>query len=491
MARQNVLTLANKDAVQVVLEVVMKWELFGTLGILFFALGCTRPAKDWQRLQVPDTATWKTKLLPKPTPVPMGNAQAGLEFMLYGDFLGTGVPMALMQKRLPIANATALPRTGDNAGVGPDYTVFTATSGAKVINGNCFTCHAGTLNGQYILGLGNTQTRFQNSLKLPAVLVNRMVKRRFRADTPERKGFGHFGDFYQAIAPYVRTNNPGPVPAFRLEEACVNYRNPVDLTYRPEAAFSLLDYTLASDVPPLWNIDKKNALYYNGMGRGDFRKLLLQAVVLGTPDSSHARRSLVQFGDVLAWAGQLQPPPYPYAVDTQKAAIGQVVFAKHCQGCHGSYQRDSVTYPSKLVSLSIVKTDPLYAVYLADHSGLPKWYNQSWFAQSEPRSALVTEYGYLAPPLDGIWATAPYLHNASVPTLDDLLNSTQRPVYWQRVTDRYDPEKVGWQYTRPTKATSKHTFNTTLPGYSKQGHTFGDKLTPIERQNLLEYLKTL
>jgi len=33
--------------------------------------------------------------------------------------------------------------------------------------------------------------------------------------------------------------------------------------------------------------------------------------------------------------------------------------------------------------------------------------------------------GYQAPPLDGVWATAPYFHNGSVPTIADVLDSNQ------------------------------------------------------------------
>jgi cytochrome c peroxidase len=37
------------------------------------------------------------------------------------------------------------------------------------------------------------------------------------------------------------------------------------------------------------------------------------------------------------------------------------------------------------------------------------------------------------PPLDGIFATAPYLHSGSVPTVELVLNSKARPKYWKRV----------------------------------------------------------
>ena len=40
--------------------------------------------------------------------------------------------------------------------------------------------------------------------------------------------------------------------------------------------------------------------------------------------------------------------------------------------------------------------------------------------------------GYQAPPLYGVWATAPYFHNGSVPTIEEVLNSSERPQIWQR-----------------------------------------------------------
>lgn len=121
------------------------------------------------------------------------------------------------------------------------------------------------------------------------------------------------------------------------------------------------------------------------------------------------------------------------------------------------------------------------------------WYNESWFATSYPTSYFEPEAGYVAPPLDGIWATAPYLHNGSVPTLEDLLNSYQRPDYWHRSgeSNDYDYQKIGWNYTVEKNGKGKWTFDTTLPGYSNTGHYFGDHLTKGERGAVIEYLKTL
>ena len=86
------------------------------------------------------------------------------------------------------------------------------------------------------------------------------------------------------------------------------------------------------------------------------------------------------------------------------------------------------------------------------------------------------------------------MYNSSVPTLDDLLNSTQRPDKWKRsfsaAASEYDHEKVGWIYMIETITGSSLIYDTSLPGYGNQGHTYADDLTEEERKDLIEYLKT-
>jgi cytochrome c peroxidase len=105
--------------------------------------------------------------------------------------------------------------------------------------------------------------------------------------------------------------------------------------------------------------------------------------------------------------------------------------------------------------------------------------------------------GYTAPPLDGVWATAPFFHNGSVPTLDGVLNPALRPATWtsNMSADDYDLEHVGW-INKPfdgelTLDGNFGTFNTTQPGNSNAGHTYAAELTEAEQRALLEYLKTL
>ena len=95
--------------------------------------------------------------------------------------------------------------------------------------------------------------------------------------------------------------------------------------------------------------------------------------------------------------------------------------------------------------------------------------------------------GYKARPLNGIWATAPYLHNGSVPSLAELLkSSTNRVKSFHVGSQEYDPVMVGFK-----DDASQPVFDTTADGNSNTGHDYGGKLSDDERKDLLEYLKSL
>ena len=66
------------------------------------------------------------------------------------------------------------------------------------------------------------------------------------------------------------------------------------------------------------------------------------------------------------------------------------------------------------------------------------------------RAVVAGSAPYKARPLNGIWATAPYLHNGSVPNLDALLRPAKdRPTSFSIGTRTFDPEKVGLRHRRP------------------------------------------
>lgn len=101
-------------------------------------------------------------------------------------------------------------------------------------------------------------------------------------------------------------------------------------------------------------------------------------------------------------------------------------------------------------------------------------------------------FAYKARPLDGIWATAPYLHNGSVPTLYDLLlPAAQRPKSFNLGTRDYDPAKVGYVSTAAAPGNG-FTFETKVRGNSNVGHDYNvAALTEEQRLALVEYMKTL
>ena len=99
---------------------------------------------------------------------------------------------------------------------------------------------------------------------------------------------------------------------------------------------------------------------------------------------------------------------------------------------------------------------------------------------------------YMARKLNGIWATAPYLHNGSVPTLNHLLHPDQRPEKFFTGNREFDPVNIGYQSDTATNAVNVWVFDTTKPGNSNIGHSgaqFGTTLTEDQKTALLEYLK--
>jgi hypothetical protein len=210
------------------------------------------------------------------------------------------------------------------------------------------------------------------------------------------------------------------------------------------------------------------------------------------------RKAEKDFTDIRAYLLSLQPPKYPLPIDRDLAHKGEELFKNNCSRCHGTYGR-KWTYPNKVIPLDEIGTDR------RRYDGITKkfgaYYNKSWFAKDYP--ALESD-GYQAPPLDGVWATAPYLHNGSVPTVYHVLNSKARPRLYTRSyrTDRdaYDPVKLGWKVEvlreppDPEKMSPveyRKVYDTTRPGRGSGGHTFGDRLTEAERAAVIEYLKTL
>ncbi len=124
---------------------------------------------------------------------------------------------------------------------------------------------------------------------------------------------------------------------------------------------------------------------------------------------------------------------------------------------------------------------------------------QDWKGQSNPGvckdsfSDPDPQMVYESRVMEGIWAAAPYLHNGSVPTLEDLLKPVaQRPATFPVGTD-YDPVKVGLarKQTRFNYIYTTTDCSDPDSGNSRCGHEYGTRLSEDEKKDLLEYLKVL
>jgi hypothetical protein len=107
----------------------------------------------------------------------------------------------------------------------------------------------------------------------------------------------------------------------------------------------------------------------------------------------------------------------------------------------------------------------------------------------------VKQDGFVAVPLDGIWLRAPYLHNGSVPTLEDLLEpAAQRPTVFWRGYDVYDQDHTGFVSSGPDAERFGWRVDTTVVGNGNMGHegdAYGTTLSDQDKRALVEYLKTL
>ncbi|MDX1666233.1 MAG: hypothetical protein R3350_03345, partial [Saprospiraceae bacterium] len=162
---------------------------------------------------------WKTKTIPASAQQEGGDPEAGYRYLLYGDFLGTGLPVELLKKRMGKTQDTILEREGVNATMPYIVNAFEAENGVMVGNGNCFTCHAGRLNGEVVIGLGNSFSDYTKGLVLPSKLMNFGMKLKYGKKSEEWDAFEDFGRYFKAMAPYIKTEQAGPNPAAMLAEA--------------------------------------------------------------------------------------------------------------------------------------------------------------------------------------------------------------------------------------------------------------------------------
>ncbi|TMP22871.1 hypothetical protein CWB99_23730 [Pseudoalteromonas rubra] len=100
---------------------------------------------------------------------------------------------------------------------------------------------------------------------------------------------------------------------------------------------------------------------------------------------------------------------------------------------------------------------------------------------------------YKGRPLNGIWATAPYLHNGSVPNLYELMKKPEERVteFWVGSRE-FDPVNVGYVTTQGlNKFRVKASNGQIMPGNSNLGHSYGTEFSDEEKWQIIEFMKTL
>ena len=244
---------------------------------------------------------------------------------------------------------------------------------------------------------------------------------------------------------------------------------------------------------------------------------------------------------------ELQSPLWPEDVlppiDSELAARGQTIYEAQCQSCHALIDRAdprrSVT--AMVTSVDVVGTDAqavlnlvsaqaptgvlegaissitgetfganatvnallghltastltaqraavAAAVVNAKAHGIEQSKKQGDYRESTDADPSAELRSYKARPLNGIWATAPYLHNGSIPTLYDLLlPAASRPSTFVLGRREFDPKKVGYV----SEGDVPFVVHTSVTGNGNGGHEYAATLSDAERWALVEYLKTL
>jgi mono/diheme cytochrome c family protein len=423
-----------------------------------------------------------------------GNAAKGYEYLVTGNYVSSGIPYDFYQN-LPLRDSSnVLNRKGEAAYIPPQFNLIENTEGVKLVSPNCLSCHSDYINGEFVVGLGNTSFDYSTDVQSAGRFMATIIEGKYGKNSKEWQAFEPFYLATGALQGNLLTETRGVNPADKLTAVLIAHRDPSSLEWSNSPLLDIPEVTIPTDVPPWWHLKKKNAMFYTAIGRGDFSKFLMASSILTLSDSTEARKIDERFPDVLAWINQLEAPDYPGSIDEEKANYGKKIFDENCASCHGNYGL-SQSYPNLLISLEKIGTDPALSMAYTDslYRNFIDWYNQSWFTECKYPGKLVIESGYVAPPLDGIWATAPYFHNGSVPTVEAVLNSKDRPERWSRSFDStdYDFQNLGWNYQTHDESDCVKCYDTSKQAYGNMGHTFGDKLDQDERYAVIEYLKTL
>jgi cytochrome c2 len=299
--------------------------------------------------------------------------------------------------------------------------------------------------------------------------------------------------------------------------------------------------------PVLWDASHLNIVQWNASAPNKepgplFQNAITALAVYGTVSVAKSTLTypssirISNLGDIQRYFYQLIAPQWPVAIagklDADKITAGKKLYDQHCVQCHTIV--DPMDKKRKLHAVLTpykeVGTDPLMVenfinhkvktgllegektmmlfgdklpaetspLDLVTHAATGALFNQPWqttkalfkgYSSNDAPPEQAVFNSYKARPINGIWASAPYLHNGSVPSIYDLLlPAAQRPATFYVGNIELDLMKVGYVYSE-TPNTSF--FDTRLRGNSNMGHEYGTHLQDHERWALIEYVKSL
>lgn len=203
-----------------------------------------------------------------------------------------------------------------------------------------------------------------------------------------------------------------------------------------------------------------------------------------------ARAAIADAQDVMAFLVRQRPQPYPGVIDPVAAARGRMIYDGACANCHGVYDRAAAA--PRLAAFpnwcGDVGTDP--ARREAITADLVRRIQRS--AYSDLISVARTGC-YAAPPLTGLWSSAPYLHNGSVPSLTQLMGLEPRASRFRVGGHALDLQRLAIAYPEGYRPWSTPgVIDTGQPGFGNSGHEAQfSGLTDAQKRDLIEFLKRL
>jgi mono/diheme cytochrome c family protein len=367
---------------------------------------------------------------------------------------------------------------------------------------NCAVCHTGTLRDspgappRIILGMPAHQFDLQGYLRFTFACVK---DPRFTPDNilsaiqRVNKDLSWFSGLIYKLFVIPRTKEQGTKLSAQFaffDNRPLQGPGRVD-TFNPYKAmfgFNLAeDRSVGSaDLPSLWDQKIREGLWLHWDGNNNTVSERNKSAAIGA-GASPASLDLPAMKRVEDWIWELKPPAFPRErIDAARTESGRKLYEKYCAECHALGSK----LVGQVIPIAKIGTDPerlnSFTPALAEKMntiGEGRPWRFSHFRKTD---------GYATMPLDGVWLRAPYLHNGSVPTLRDLLKPPEeRPAVFWRGYDVYDYQNVGFVTSGPEAERSGVRFDTSVRGNSRLGHSYGTELKPAEKNDLVEYLKTL